>query len=122
MSTMAELKSRYNSTAEFIAALENEVLKLAEEQPDFRYTTNERYLGQCFYHTGSVHGPECNGCIFGQALQRMGWTPTEETDFISSFIGLSETDPVLDEVQRKQDYGQPWSLAVQPILDRRCDI
>jgi hypothetical protein len=125
---LAEVYQKYDSTTDFLLTLKNEVVKLAEGKPKFKYTT-ESYAG-CFYNkratkNGIYTGPDCKGCILGQALQNMGWTDDEEMNssatinvllkrYIKS-VDFSEFNIVLElqTVQSQQDHTASWGEAIK---------
>jgi hypothetical protein len=99
-----------------------EVRRLASENPDYVYTNNKDENGRtiCLY-LASADQP---GCIFGQALTRLGVViPIDlegrSIDFIFWRIGRIElpgADSALvdwcSEVQRGQDSGLAWAKAI----------
>lgn len=117
---------------QFVAAVETELRKLAAEQPDFKYRTaptdqfNEStcsYNGRCIDDEGRPIGPECSGCIFGQALQRLGWDDKVELAIMDDIVKLmSEVAGVhlfrlgnWSRVQTTQDNGYTWAEAVAEL-------
>jgi hypothetical protein len=125
---LAELHQKYDSTTSFLLALKDEVVKLAKENPTFKYTT-ELYAG-CSYNKratkkGNFVGPDCKGCIFGQALQNMGWTNDEEMNSSATInvllpryikgVDFSKFDIILEfkEIQFQQDNTASWSEAIK---------
>lgn len=105
-----------------------EVRKLAAERPDFNYREQpmehpETRADQCSYVYASVGVTEGEGCIIGQALQRLGVSEEtlleNDTVFASAFLlnlGVTETDLTsyrwIDRVQSLQDTGKTWGEAV----------
>lgn len=87
--------SKYNFTAEELLA---EVLKLAEERPNFNYKNQLGAVWQghvgCFYTAGPSNG-DGEGCIVGQALMRLGvdqcdLSPHEGKRASDVYYGLTE--------------------------------
>ena len=94
--------------------LENEVRKLAKENPDYVYPR----VRKCMYNPDK----EQPGCIFGQALARLGISGLPEGNTISTLIEVRKvsitefTDRDLAwarDVQIAQDSGKTWSLAIK---------
>jgi hypothetical protein len=96
------------------------VRELAAEKPDFFYKTKD---GACLY----TPNDEQPGCIFGQALLRMGYTK-EELSKLDEDNGLDiiEALKVLDirsltneelqwcsDVQQLQDFGDNWRKVIE---------
>jgi hypothetical protein len=115
------LQELYNIHSDsFLSVVLNEVKKLAEEKPDFLYAPPNIGV-KCFYNKGSVLGPECDGCIIGQALQRLGWDDKKEMGFFGSVDNLLLTyiDSITEDlcyelkcIQIKQDNGVVWGKCV----------
>ena len=121
--------TKYNFTME---DLRREVLALADERPDFVYTTQKEREGLgsgtfCSYTGAVLYSTKGEACIFGQALTRLG-VPQEvlmgNSNTISSvlddYLGFEWADvrQVYDPfiaAQQFQDGGTPWGDAVQPI-------
>lgn len=76
-------------------AVERELIALAKEKPLFRYTDGN---SSCFYDRGPFGGLVCDGCIFGQAFQRLG---VEKIHSISDLI--EGCPPRWTDVQSSQD-------------------
>lgn len=110
---------------QFIPVVEAELRRLATERPDFVYK-NENVSGTCRYNGPAVDGDkvvgnECTGCIFGQALQNLGWDDPTELSRIIGIIqligdktGISSPDR-WQRVQASQDCGATWSNAVSHL-------
>jgi len=80
-----------------IEQIDNELRKLMTEQPTFQYATRG---ARCFYHQGPTGDTKrCDGCIFGQAFQRLGITKK-----------------TLDECSRSniRDFKEPWLTNIKP--------
>ena len=132
---LKEVVAKFDSELEFVKQLAVEVVKLGDENPDFIYNTSGRISG-CHYNgpatlkTGNSStpiqaGPDCSGCIFGQALQNMGWDHDYEmksTKTISGLIydfGKTSFDfDYLNRVQMRQDEGQSWGEAIILLKER----
>ncbi len=131
---LSEVIAKYSSQNEFLDALKSEVIKLGTENPDFIY--NPGNLGICSYNGPAYRievdwsntpikktvGPECKGCIFGQALQNMGWDDEEEmVGSISTILlnhGFHYTKlNVFQEIQNDQDRGHSWGKAIQLLIE-----
>ena len=103
----------------FDTAVEEQLLLLAREKPDFVYK-EQGVCGTCQYdgpacYGDKIVGPECSGCIFGQAFQRLGWEPSDYIggiirDVIEAYGQRCPTGWV--EIQKAQDKGSTWKEAV----------
>lgn len=109
---LREIFENYSSDGEFVKAVEQELLKLMEEKGDFVYGDGKSI---CSYNKGPANDPDkCSGCIFGQALQNLGWDDKEELD-MDGYID-EVCDNLLDydvpeywvEIQKEQDTGSSW--------------
>ena len=94
------------------------LLELAEENPDFIYN-DEGNGGQCYYHKGVFKGEKCDGCIFGQAFQRLGLTKEYLKNYVSGTIkGIwvehHQCSPpsYWIDIQFWQDSGKPWGETI----------
>jgi hypothetical protein len=133
---LKEIVAKYPTHEDFLLAVAANVLKLADEKPDFQYSPELGY--RCSYNgpaSRNTHlpnpdyGPECSGCILGQALQLLGWDETEELETRGVFEGLLEKwggmKPsgynrlllVLRVVQSSQDTCSTWSKAIVPLRE-----
>lgn len=101
-----------------VEQIDNELRTLMTEQPNFQYTTEG---AGCFYYRGPTNKPElCDGCIFGQAFQRLGITKeTLKNDCSRDGIG-DLNEPWLPDkkpdywvcIQSAQDSGATWGSLV----------
>jgi len=124
-----EIVNKYTTPDDFIKAVEEQLLLLAKEQPDFRYSTSDepatcRYNGPAtitdLLGNKSLAGLDCKGCIFGQALQKLGWDDTRELSCASAIdhlIRLEDNESskrllMWRSIQSEQDRGKTWSEAV----------
>ena len=101
-----------------IEQIDKELLKLIDEQPEFVYpTTNEKIdLESCYYNQGPANDiSKCDGCIFGQAFQRLG-IAKERLHSVAA-IRMLKLNELPDEkarpkywqkIQAAQDMGTPW--------------
>lgn len=106
----------------FFAAVEEKLRESAAEQPEFRYMIPQydayggRIPSPCYYASGTgLEGdPECDGCIFGQAFQRLG-VSREALALASGGINMIvELCPdSWSSVQHSQDTGTPWGEAIK---------
>ena len=136
---LSEVIAKYSSEDEFLDALKTEVIKLGTENPDFVY--NPGNLGLCSYNGPAYRiedawsnnpikktvGPECKGCLFGQALQNMGWDVEHELNYGGEIHSLLESispefaDSIsinsLQHVQTRQDNGTAWKEATRFIQE-----
>ncbi len=134
---LSEVIAKYSSQDEFISVLKSEVIKLGTENSDFIY--NPGFIGSCSYsgpayrfefddelcdYVQIVVGPECKGCIFGQAMQNMGWDNEEEMPYFGSIStvllnhGFHDKEiRVFQEVQSNQDSGASWGEAIKQLLE-----
>jgi len=112
--TMTDFINTRPSIEDFIKEVEGHLLDLMNENPDFVYS-NDAY--GCFYHKGTENNP-CDGCIFGQAFQRMGMLKENMTDWgtldNSTYITIqvaAEDQRIPDSwisIQKRQDSGTKW--------------
>ena len=127
---LKEIVAKYPTEQDFIKAVEEQLLLLAKEQPSFRYNTSGE-LATCRYNGPAIKrndyneivqvGPDCKGCLFGQALQNLGWddatelkrgaTIDRQLEFISDKSRLS----LWRQIQGSQDGGKTWSEAVSVL-------
>jgi hypothetical protein len=132
---LSELIAKYSSEDEFLSVLKTEVIKLGTENPDFIYNLKNggrycSYSGPSYNETWSDKlgfekvqiGPECKGCIFGQAFQNMGWNSEEEMAgpiiYVLKNRGIDRQKlNILQEIQSKQDFGASWGEAIKPLLE-----
>lgn len=119
-----DVVNKYKNEVEFFDALKNELIKLGTENPDFIYNPNG--ADTCHYDCGTENGPECKGCILGQALKNMGWSDQNELTvqllICELFDQLVKPDLVTEDdefmaVQTLQDSGIAWGKAIQPLLE-----
>jgi hypothetical protein len=104
----------------FVKAVNNELRKLADENPQFVYNPNG--VGRCQYNgpardvSDAMVGPDCKGCIFGQALQRLGWDDSEEMGVFQPINELiPECPSYWNGIQQDQDRGKTWEGSIQII-------
>lgn len=124
-------KVKSYSVKEFWTTLYNNVIDLSNEQPNFIYndSIHRKESVGCYYVSGADGRQDCDGCIIGQALQKMGFSKEDliPLDNIGSiqevdmYFNLSdeETNPIvqaLREIQKRQDKGQTWKSAVYGIF------
>ena len=102
-----------------VEQVNTELRRLAKETPNFIY--NPSGNGFCHYTKGHKDGPECNGCIFGQALQNLGVPktefPTQQTPIYNLWQNLTGTKPPesWSDVQSAQDKGGTWGEAIKEL-------
>ena len=97
-----------------IEQIDNELLKLMNEQPNFTYTDGSPT--GCFYTKGPSTNPQkCNGCIFGQAFQKLGISKDTLEELENDYIGAAKADWLPEEIpdywgqiQTAQDAGNRW--------------
>lgn len=114
--------STYPSFEAFEDELVKRILEVADENPDFVYNPFDNITG-CYYdgpaRNGKNIGPECNGCIIGTALQKMG---VARIVLAEMFMGISShiegISTKIIQVQRLQDAGVSWGKAVEPLKKR----
>jgi hypothetical protein len=118
--TLEQLFRSFSSTADFIDAVDAKLIELAKEKPDFEY----RGYGPCYYHRGRMQygarvNVECDGCIFGQAFQRLGVEKENlnVTGTINEILWEYMTTPTYwADIQSRQDRGEKWSDAIKPLF------
>lgn len=129
---LIDICNKFNSKLEFLEALKQEVIKLGTSNPDFVYNPNKEgfcsYDGPAKSRTGSIVGPKCNGCIFGQAFQNMGLDDYDELKitfridtYLNSLILKYELQyqDLLEkfrQTQACQDFGGSWQEAISFII------
>lgn len=99
-----------------VKQIDDELRKLMNEQPKFRYVEGTGPKG-CFY----THGPsndihKCDGCIFGQAFQRLGISKELiDYDLRNEYITYTTADwlprkkpDYWEYIQTAQDDGAAW--------------
>lgn len=102
---------------EFQTRVENELRRLASENPEFVYGAP---MASCYYNR-AANGQPGPGCIFGQALAALGWDDpielsakrridklfNEYTNFLvpQTWIGI----------QVAQDRGLTWAMATTKL-------
>ena len=123
-----DLRDKYKD--QFFSVVEDELRRLAKENPDFVYNPTRVSCG-CHYNgpatitndngkTFVQVGPDCKGCIFGQALQNLGWDDKEELEFGESIYDLiPDCSTYWDLIQYYQDTGKTWAEAVS-FLQENC--
>jgi hypothetical protein len=117
---------------DFFEKLRKEVVRLADENPDFRYNTSDHVV-LCSWNGPAIDGnklagPDCKGCIFGQALQNMGWDDEDEMNKTNSIRDLltetelikscDESEIILElfsDTQNSQDSGYTWKVSTGNI-------
>lgn len=128
----------FESYEEFLNVLKTEVIKLSNENPDFIYNPTNEVVSCRYNQPAEIYdnkekkfiqvGPNCNGCIIGQALQRMGWSDEEEIqcifrlNLLLKYISVPIPDKLFKlvtsiiDVQKKQDSGYSWGNAIKELL------
>ncbi len=124
--TLEQLFRSFPSTADFIDAVEAKLIELAKEKPDFEY----RGYGPCYYHRSRTQynyvdaklpsPSDSDGCIFGQAFQRLGVEKENlnVTGTINEILWEYMTTPTYwGAIQSNQDRGEKWSDAIKPLSE-----
>lgn len=131
---LKEIVAKYPTEQDFIKAVEEQLLLLAKKQPDFKYNTSGE-LATCRYNGPATAtatklndyneivqvGPDCKGCLFGQALQNLGWDDASELtssmtiDIVLGFISDKSRLNLWRQIQGNQDTGKTWSEAVSVL-------
>jgi hypothetical protein len=148
---LKQIVNKFESHQDFLIELKKQVLKLASENPNFVYNPNYeqnkalKIRTKCKYNgpvvsvdkenkIQEVVGPDCKGCIFGQALQNMGWTDSQQMNvtyniktILRNFAGVFQLEFVDDQIdvllssfretQNLQDSGNSWSNCVENLLE-----
>lgn len=95
-----------------VEIIEEKLLELMNEKPNFIYNKTETGSVQCFYDKGVSENNQCDGCIFGQAFQRLGMSKEDlssHTEGVMSLPFLEFTPPwSWNGLQQAQDDGAPW--------------
>lgn len=118
--SLEDLIASFEGEAAFYAAVEEKLEELAGEKPEsvYREAGAGAGLASCYYHQGAGGDTECDGCIFGQAFQRLGLTKEGckhlslrgEIHFIVRGCPASWS-----MVQDRQDHGKTWREAVEAL-------
>ena len=128
---LQEIVNKFASNRDFLLAVKAEVVKLGKERPDFQYNPFKMivscsYKGSCYCVDEKLDeelkGPDCKGCIFGEALQNMGWSDPTEMSSVNQIqylfektCGIHPSETVamdFDSVQSAQDNGKTWGEAI----------
>jgi hypothetical protein len=113
---LLEVVQKFETTELFIAAVNEQLKKLMEENPEFIYNDSGSGVS-CYYNRGPDHNPtNCKGCIFGQALKSLGWNDYDELDCQQNITGLFRICVDFDfsypsywlDIQADQDIGHKW--------------
>ena len=109
------------SSPDYQAKIEEKLRELAAEKPDFRYSPADGITLPCFYSKEQQDQEKNDGCIFGQAFQRLG-VPKDELELQSCAIGEvvryysgSDAPENWTAVQFAQDHGKTWAEAVEML-------
>lgn len=119
---LQEVVKQYSSNESFVEAVDKEITNLIESKPDFKYNTIDRHVGCAYNGPATIGvlrepaGPLCKGCIFGQALQNLGWSDEVELFSGSPISQLFSDNDVRDfeppdywqSIQNRQDAGDTW--------------
>lgn len=112
-------------------------VELAEASPEFVYEPTrdeEGYLNDCSYIHYDEQGGPTGGCLYGQALLALGFTPENIADYegdrvtapLTGLLYVDDTDQPLvvamEESQRLQDTDSPWSDAIKPVKDALAEV
>lgn len=117
---LKQLVEHYGGCDKFIVETEKRLRQLAQEKPDFIYQpirNGEHKI--CYYDRGASNGPKCSACLFGQALQQMGWNDTAEMSVIMPIrqllYDLAQTSVPMSwsSMQRAQDRGNTWANVIK---------
>ena len=112
-----------------VQTLWNHMVDIANENPDFVYTEQpERNgcKGFCGYAGAKGGHTDGLGCIVGQGLSRMGYSPEDllkldrmgEFSEVAENLGVEETPEnfrfasMIGDAQAMQDYGKSFSEAI----------
>jgi hypothetical protein len=125
---LAQVIAKYPDRAAFIKAVNEQLVKLMDENPDFKYTDKSLFVkgievATCKYNgpptTGlKTVGPPSKGCIFGQVLQNMGWSDNNEMSIMLGINSLLQFEDAFGaswvdigswrSIQAEQDRGESW--------------
>ena len=109
----------------FVDLVDEKLRELIEEQPEFTYRKED--ISGCYYDKGPDSDPgKCDGCLFGQAFQKMGIPKSELGDQIGVLIEVyneAGTIPAISQfpgvphywsnIQDAQDSGTKWGDLLQ---------
>jgi len=116
---------KFFSEQENVRKLAEKVLEIGKANPDFVYKDFDG-PGRCSYHGRCIElkglykrelkkGPDCSGCIIGQALQQLN------VDIKDMDMEISEYTPAefdlygLEDCQVDQDTGKSFGEAIKHI-------
>lgn len=133
---LQEILDTYATYAEFVQAVNEQLIALCEANPEFKYVTRIpsadvlppacRYNGPAINQMpdgfGEPAGPDCKGCLFGQALQNLGWDDENELQYEGDVSELIETycgtesdfvPYIWHAIQHDQDRGYKWGYILE---------
>lgn len=101
---------------DFILNLLEEIVDLGKNYPDYRYPCENGEL-TCRYNgpPAGVDAVDCDGCIIGVALQRLGWDDEREMRSAKTIrtllqkAGMQYVPEILSVIQLEHDHGYTWS-------------
>ena len=112
---LREVVAKYPSNRAFFLAVKGELIKLAEKKKNFTYATEKDHAYGCSYNKGPASSPKrCSGCIFGQALKKLGWTDEKERNEVCTIQELFgyycniEVPKYWSKIQNMNDACHPW--------------
>ena len=121
---LKEIVSEYKNHKDFIQALKDKLIEIGTREPDFVYNPFRTKVGCCYNGPCKMNGrfgPDCKGCIFGTALQEMGWDSEEEMRsgkwIVSLLYYYANISLPRDfgEAQDLQDIGKSWGEAIKVL-------
>ena len=116
--------TKFFSKQENVKKLAEKVLEIGKANPDFVYKDFDE-PGRCSYNNRCVEispeykkrkqGPDCPGCLLGQALQSLGVSVTSMNAQIEKYIPANFDLYGLDVCQNAQDTGKSFGEAIKHI-------
>ena len=121
---LQEVIDKFDSYKSFVMAVNKKIIEIVDKNPNFIYAFSQNC--RCSYNGPAIKddkiaGPQCNGCLFGQVLQSMGWLDHQEMNsgsYISTlFYNYSNSNMCIPDywrrIQYNQDLGLSWGDSIK---------
>lgn len=121
---LAEVYRTYESSEAFVLAMDVELRRIMEANPDFVYQPDPDTGARCSYRRGPSNDPDrCCGCVFGQAFRAIGASDLLGLDTCGSanISGVIrhfcdfECPKYWTRIQDKQDAGSKWDECLKHL-------
>ena len=128
---LEDIAYKYGDT--LVEVVDQKIRELCSESPDFQYNPFGQRCG-CFYDGPSrltrdgktvATGPECSGCIFGQAFQRLGWDDKAQMGYGGSIEAMAfgimgtKAPHYWPTIQIEQDEGAKWGKLLEHLPGKK---